>query len=67
MMKKEKASILSYLGTDSIVNSNTVLSMGRVVATDLPSREAILSDFMNSEEDTIEEESSLTASVVLAS
>ena len=44
--------ISSYLG-DSIINSNTVLSMDRVVSLDQPSSEAhvaIVSDFMNGEE-----------------
>ena len=43
--------IMSYLG-DSIVDPNIVLSMGRMVALDLTSCEAILPNVMNSEEDT---------------
>ena len=46
---------------NSIVNPNTVLSMGREVASVLPSSEeyvAISSNFMNVEEDTSKEESS---------
>ena len=48
----------SYLG-GSIIDPNNVLSMSRFVAADLPSSEAILSDFINGEEDTRGEESSL--------
>ena len=51
----------------SIVDPNTVLSMSRVVTPDRSSRETILSDFRNDEEDTSEEESSLIVTVVLAS
>ena len=62
---EERIGISSYLG-DSIVDPNTILSIGRVVAPDLPSSIAFLSDFMIYEEDTRQEdESALIVSVVL--
>ena len=51
---EERLGISLYLG-DSIVDPNTVQSMGRVVALD---PHAILSDFMKGEEDTSEKENS---------
>ena len=62
VMRKDK---VSHHTGDSIVDPNTVLSMGRVIVLDLPSREAILTDFMNSGKDTSENESSLTVNVIL--
>ena len=53
---EEVVGIASFLG-DSIVDL-TVRSMSKVVEQDTPSSKAFLSDFMNSEEDTSEEENS---------
>ena len=58
--RKEYASHHTHLG-DRMVDAITVLS--RSCSYRLPSREAILPDFLNSEEYISEEESSLTVSV----
>ena len=62
----EEVCISSYLG-DSIANLNTALSMSRVVDPNLSFSETILSDFMNSVEDTNVKESYLMVSVVFTS
>ena len=63
---EEGVGISSYLD-DSNVDPNTVLSMSRVVAPDLPSSKVITSYFMNGKKDTSEDQSSLIVGVISAS
>ena len=59
---EEGLGITLYL-CGTIIDLNIALSMNRVVAPEQPSNVTILSIFMNDEEDTSEEESSLIISV----